>query len=700
MPGKLKTKIPLAARFYLTLVVPLILVSIAVSAMTFRGLENNASNLADVLRIESKTNRILSLLLLQDDATKAMLIDPNQLAIFSAKKIEAYDAHKQLLDELDREVPDGRFQELIHKLQAIDEDKLRPIDTLVLEKLYEDVDQARRMYFELYEVHKKEYESLIRELAAIGTEDLKRATDDVNRKNRWSLIQISLTLLLGIIVIVITITVLSRQVEKSESNTRSLLDVLSEGLFFFDRSGHMADERSQRLAIILPNSQTISSLYEFVQHYAPASAHQVKPVLQLLWQAHDPEFFSDIGSTLSFLPRFFTLPDQRSIQLDYRPLHNAKGELERVVVVVADVTERLQQEREARFQAERVQKISRAAARQDDYQSFFEEANGIFQRADGIMRSRVTGHDPDMIRQLKRDLHTLKGTLATSDFKGLASQLHELESLIEGDAGSDSSIAQKWQLIVDGWSQETTDIENVLGLSQRRNRCSIEKSKFNRLYQHASLRKDQELEAMLLDCLRLPPQQLFARYDDYLHSIADKLEKKIRLIFNPDSSELAFFEAQKLDAAFNHILRNCVDHGIEDPQQRTMHGKDPVGKVEWGVYRKASGNLHFVIQDDGQGVNATKLAQKAVESGFWTAADAQKASEQDKVELLFLPQLSSRDEVTELSGRGVGMDAVKDLVEKLGGTILVRSKAGMGTRFEIEIPLQVSHSMEQLRTSA
>ncbi len=305
-----------------------------------------------------------------------------------------------------------------------------------------------------------------------------------------------------------------------------------------------------------------------------------------------------------------------------------------------------------------------------------------------------------MIRQLKRDLHTLKGTLATSDFKELASQLHELESLIEAQGLSDSSVPQKWQSIVQGWSQETTDIENVLGLSQRRNRYSIESSKFNRLYRHADQQKDQQLEAILLDCLRQPPQQVFARYDDYVKSIANKLEKKVRLIFTPDSSELALFEVQKLDAAFNHILRNCVDHGIEDPEQRTLHGKDPIGKVKWGVYRKTNGNIHFVIQDDGQGVNANKLAQKAVESGLWTAADAQNASEQDKVELLFMPQLSSRDEITELSGRGVGMDAVKDLVEKLGGTILVRSEPGAGTRFEIEVPPQVSHPMQQLRHSA
>ncbi|MDQ3234490.1 MAG: hypothetical protein M3Q07_22025, partial [Pseudobdellovibrionaceae bacterium] len=343
MLNLVKSKLPLAAKFHLTLVIPLILVSIAVGVMTLNGLQDNASHLSELLRIESKTNRILSLLLVQDDASKAILIDPNQLEIFSAKKIEAYDAHKQLLIELQQEVGSGRFQELIQQLQAIDEQKLRPIDTLVLEKLFEDVDQARRMYFDQYETHKKEYESLIRELAAIGVDDLNRASAEMHKKNMQSLVHIALTLLLGIVVIAVTITILSRHVEKSDRNTKSLLDVLSEGLFFFDGQGTIAEERSQTLQRILPETPDMKSLHDFIQHYAPASSRNVDVCLRMLWAENDPDFFSDISTTLSMLPRSFVLPDHRMIELDYRPLRNAKNELERVVVVVADVTQKMQQ---------------------------------------------------------------------------------------------------------------------------------------------------------------------------------------------------------------------------------------------------------------------------------------------------------------------------------------------------------------------
>ncbi|HYX31976.1 MAG TPA: ATP-binding protein [Oligoflexus sp.] len=690
----------MAAKFHLTLVVPLILVSIAVGVMTLNGLQDNASHLSELLRIESKTNRILSLLLVQDDASKAILIDPNQLEIFSAKKIEAYDAHKQLLIELQQEVGSGRFQELIQQLQEIDEQKLRPIDTQVLEKLFEDVDQARRMYFDQYETHKKEYERLIRELAAIGVDDLNRASEEMHKKNMQSLVHIALTLLLGIVVIAVTITILSRHVEKSDRNTKSLLDVLSEGLFFFDGQGTIAEERSQTLQRILPETPDMKSLYDFIQRYAPASSKNVEVCLRMLWADNDPDFFSDISTTLSMLPRSFVLPDHRIIELDYRPLRNAKNELERVVVVVADVTQKLQQEREAKIQAERVKKITRAAARLDDYLAFLDEARLLVQRANQAFSKKTSPLDAAEDRQVRRDLHTLKGTLATADFSRLAAALHQLETLIEDHGISDPKVMQQWQEIVEQWTFETADIDHVLGLSQRTDRVHIARAKFQRIHHHASTHKDSALQTLLLDCLRQPASEIFARYQDYLGTTADKLAKQVKLSFAADSAEIAPFEVQKLDAIFNHILRNSVDHGIEEAEVRVQQGKPPQGVIQWTVVRSANDRLRFIIQDDGQGVNGAKLAQKAVQAGLWSEAQAHAANEQQKVELLFLPQLSSRDEVTELSGRGVGMDAVKELVQKLGGSITVRSQPGQGTRFEIEIPAQDSASPDSLRRSA
>src|SRR5690606_1641084 len=111
--------------------------------------------------------------------------------------------------------------------------------------------------------------------------------------------------------------------------------VLSEGLFFFDSTGQIAKERSHSLLTILPGSGDIRSLQDFVSRYAPGAGKNVASCLRMLWHETHGDYFQDLSAPLSLLPKVLVLRDQRIIHLDYRPLRNAKGGLERVVVVVA-----------------------------------------------------------------------------------------------------------------------------------------------------------------------------------------------------------------------------------------------------------------------------------------------------------------------------------------------------------------------------
>ena len=680
-------KMSLALRFYLALAVPLILISIAVTFMTFKGLRNNATDLAEFLRFESKTNRILSLLLVQDDASKAMLIDPGQLETFSAKKIEAYDELKQLITELQAEAEAENVKDIIKKLQEIDEQKLRPIDSLVLEKLFEDVDAARKMYFDQYEVEKHEYEGLIRKLAEIGTSDLKQATESLHSKNMQSMLQIGAALLLGILVVMITITILSRQVERSEENIKSLLAVLNEGLFFFDSSGHMPADRTESLSKILPESSGIKSLQDFFEMYTKTTRATIDTVLELLWPTTKDDFYSDPATTLSMLPHSFKLSDGRIIHLEYRLLLNAQQVLSRVVVVVADVTQKLKDEREAVQQAERVRKVSRVAANFENYFVFLDEAIGIFKRADGLWKKVAKGLEGQEIIQLKRDLHTLKGSLGAFEFTDLATRFHALESSIEELGLKSSKNLELWDGIKDQWKFETTDIEQVLGLQSSRDKVAIQKHKFEQITAYAKSTANGGLLQLLEDSLRYPLAEAFSKYEVYLTKLSERSgEKQVKLAYASDSSQLSPQEVQKLDGILVHIFRNCLDHGIEDIEGRKAAKKPQMGQIQIACYRQKEGGLHLVIKDDGQGINAEKLAQKAVKAGIWSEEKAQKASFQDKVELVFVPQLSTKDSVTEISGRGVGMDAVKSTLVQGGGRISIYSQAGVGTQFEIDVP--------------
>jgi len=680
-----RKRLSLAQKFYLTLVMPLVVVSGVVTWITFRGLESNAADLAEALRVQGKSNSVLSLRLTQDDASKALLIDPSQLEVYSGRKIAAYDEHKKLLAELKDEASSPEMRHLIADLTKIDETTLRPLDTQILELLFENADKARILYFSEYEPQRLEYEKKVRELARLGAEHAEAARLEMASRNLRSLLLISLALALGIGIVGTTITILSRQIELSYENTKSLLAVLSEGLYFFDRNGTVAPERSQALAKIIPGSGDVRTLQEFVTKYSSISEDNVKTCLKLLWNVDGDDFMSDFDSTTSFLPKSLTIDGTRIIQLEYRPLNGKDGQLEKVVVVANDATEKLKNEREAVVQAERVRKISRVAASLDSYLSFFDEAIGLFRRADNLIATKAT--KPADLGQLRRDLHTLKGSIGTFEFASLAHEIHELETLLDEEGPSSARLATNWELIKDQWKFETSDLEAVLRLKESQGKVTLTKDKYDTLTAHALATRNDVLTTMLENCLRVGVKDVFAKYEAYLEKLNDRRDtKQVRLAYVADSCEISHAEMQRLDPAFVHIVRNCLDHGIEDKDVRREAHKSITGTIQIACYRKKDDWLHFVIKDDGQGVNGDKLAQKAVQGGLWTADKAATASYQEKIELVFVPNLSSKDEVSDISGRGVGMDAVKTLVEELGGKISIYSQQGQGTQFVFDVP--------------
>jgi two-component system chemotaxis sensor kinase CheA len=138
-----------------------------------------------------------------------------------------------------------------------------------------------------------------------------------------------------------------------------------------------------------------------------------------------------------------------------------------------------------------------------------------------------------------------------------------------------------------------------------------------------------------------------------------------------------------------HILRNCIDHGLESPEERTAAGKNPMGKVQVSV-RRARDRVVIEVEDDGRGMSAAKLKAAALARNAITAEAAARMSDREAFMLACLPGVSTAKDVSEISGRGVGMDAVKRVVENVGGTLEIDSEKGKGTRFTLRLPLTVA----------
>lgn len=146
---------------------------------------------------------------------------------------------------------------------------------------------------------------------------------------------------------------------------------------------------------------------------------------------------------------------------------------------------------------------------------------------------------------------------------------------------------------------------------------------------------------------------------------------------------------EKLESPLTHILRNAIDHGMETPAERTAAGKPEGGMLRLAA-RHSAGMLSISITDDGRGVDLTRLRNKVVERGLTNRETASRLSEQELLEFLFLPGFSTREEVTDVSGRGVGLDVVRSMIQSVGGTVRIQTQLGRGTTFHLQLPITLS----------
>ena len=174
-----------------------------------------------------------------------------------------------------------------------------------------------------------------------------------------------------------------------------------------------------------------------------------------------------------------------------------------------------------------------------------------------------------------------------------------------------------------------------------------------------------------------------------VRDLSKDLGKKIRFEITGKSTEVDRDILEKLDAPLNHLLRNAVDHGIESPEERVAAGKSEVGTLRLEAAHR-SGMLMITVSDDGRGVDLDKLRKKTLRRGLTTPEVASHLTDNELMDFLFLPGFSTTEKVTEISGRGVGLDVVHSMVHEVGGVVRAETKPGEGLIFYLELPLTLS----------
>jgi chemotaxis protein histidine kinase CheA len=202
----------------------------------------------------------------------------------------------------------------------------------------------------------------------------------------------------------------------------------------------------------------------------------------------------------------------------------------------------------------------------------------------------------------------------------------------------------------------------------------------------ASRQTANNLHKTVMDVRQVEFKDTLVTLQRLIRDLARNQDKKIKLKTNGGETLVDKAIIEELNGALIHLIRNSVDHGIETPEERQVNNKPAEGIISINVYKKDR-FIHINIEDDGAGIDCERVCAKAIEKGLTTQEKAEKMTAEEKYDFIFLPGFSTREKVSEVSGRGVGMDVVKTSVDRLKGEIKIESKINAGTKFMFKIPI-------------
>lgn len=228
----------------------------------------------------------------------------------------------------------------------------------------------------------------------------------------------------------------------------------------------------------------------------------------------------------------------------------------------------------------------------------------------------------------------------------------------------------------------TQSMLSVLGEDFHMGRIERLRSGLEELEHHT-----RELQENVMQIRMLPIRFAFNRFPRLVHDLSNKLDKKVELLMTGETTEVDKTVIEKIVDPLVHILRNCLDHGIETPKQRLQAGKPETGTIQLHASQRG-GNILIEVRDDGKGLDRERILEKALDRGL--VEEGHNLSDKQIFELIFQPGFSTVDRVSDVSGRGVGMDVVLRNVSELGGSIEIESEQGQGSAVIIRLPLTLA----------
>ena len=443
------------------------------------------------------------------------------------------------------------------------------------------------------------------------------------------------------------------------SEMRRVLDAVNQGLIVVGIDGRIGEERSLRIDEWFGAPAAGTELWTML----PKLSERDHDALRMGWQQLAADFLP-AEILLLQLPKRTQCGD-RMIELGYEPIPEGDQSCTRVLVVVSDVSLAVEAERKEEVQKDVLRLLGRSLRDRSAVVDFLVEA-------DALVAS--VGTSADLV-EIKRKLHTLKGNCGLQGLHSIAALCHQIESSVEDEGRLSATECSK---LVASWHFIRGEVDKFVSTAQG---IMIDDAEIADVIRDVLAAKPPKLIAARLASWTLAPvQNALSLLGDRAEALADRLGKgAIKVEVEHDGTRLAREALGPVFSALVHAVRNAVDHGIEEPQERTQAQK-PVQPTLTLSARHVGSQFLIEVADDGRGISWPRIADKLRSLG------RPAATHEQLVEGLFLDGLSTADEVTDVSGRGVGMAALRDVVESLHGKIEVSSNQGQGTRLTCRFP--------------
>jgi two-component system chemotaxis sensor kinase CheA len=461
------------------------------------------------------------------------------------------------------------------------------------------------------------------------------------------------------------------------------LDTLGQGLFSFGPEGLCSSTYSKACLWLLegsPGGKHIADVLKLDHN----SQETIASLLNILFS--NSSGLISLDDIFDLFPSEFTHSQGLSVALQYRPIKDIMGAIYSVVVIATNDTEKVHAVQQTQIREEKVLTILRIANNRNIFTNFFTTATKYFTSLEETLSRKVP------LEQIRRDIHTLKGNGSIFHLKNFVTMLHGLEESLSGVTTLEQAQRVLLPVVLDVQNALLAikdEARNILGDDFDRHGAmrSIPLTSLKDFAGHLTSQRglDDLRSRFTVSFMGEPIQQQLGSFALGLQELADRYGKNINPCeFTGENFSIPTERYQALFDSFAHIVRNIIAHAAEDDLVRADYGKPiemnvlidtlkyPLDGKEW---------MRISFTDDGAGIDVAKLRDKL------NLHDPDAVSDQDVMQYIFGDNLSTKDEVDELSGRGAGMSAVTQCAIDLGGTAYVESEPHIFTRIVIEVPL-------------